>query len=104
MYTMQKPQYFDHVKDTKQNKLLIKDYAKDEQLLQQKLISEDLLLRSRREIQSNILPYLSMMGVEGVSQDLKDLCTFVKGGEKFGSRFETFKADDELGKDNFNRE
>ena len=49
MVTMQAPQYFEHARNLKANKLTLRDELKENQLLTGNLISEDLLIRSYRE-------------------------------------------------------
>lgn len=49
MVTMQAPQYFEHARTLKANKLTLRDELKENQLLTGNLISEDLLIRSYRE-------------------------------------------------------
>jgi len=44
------------------------------------------------------------MNVHGINNELRDLCSFRQGYDNFSRRVETFKADDELGKENFNKE
>jgi hypothetical protein len=58
---MQKPFFYEFIRELKSNKQLIKEFSKDNQIMKKKCISEDLLIRSLREIQKNVLPYLHQM-------------------------------------------
>lgn len=49
-YQIQVPQYYAHVRELKQNKLKLRETAKDMQIMKNILISEDLLIRSNKEI------------------------------------------------------
>eukprot|EP00347_Sterkiella_histriomuscorum_P005182 403357582 len=61
LFPMQKPQYYDFVKNYKENKSQMNYVAKEEQILSQKFVSEDLLIRSNKECVKNIFPYLKQM-------------------------------------------
>ena len=56
--SMQKPYYFEHKTQLKVNKLSLRDTLKESQLVKGELFSEDLLIRSMRDSQLNIVPYL----------------------------------------------
>ena len=51
MFAMVKPQYYDYIRKNKENKVALKDYSKDNQILSGVFMSEDLLIRSYKEIQ-----------------------------------------------------
>ena len=62
---MQVPEWFESNKTRRLNVGLLRDVTKEEPLARgEQPISEDLLLRSLRETQMNMLPYLTMMGWE----------------------------------------
>ena len=61
MYTMQKPQYFEHIQNLRLNKQILRECAKESQLVAGELLSEDLLIRSQQEAIKNIVPYLNQM-------------------------------------------
>lgn len=58
MHNMAKPQYYDYLRKVKENKRQLREYAKDNQLASGHFISEDLLIRSNKEINKNIMPFL----------------------------------------------
>ncbi len=58
MHAMAKPQFYEFIRKHRENRLLLRDYAKTDQLASGRFISEDLLIRSNREIHMNILPFL----------------------------------------------
>ena len=59
--TMQKPYYFDHLQQLRTNRLALREYLKESQLVTGELFSEDLLIRSQREAICNIVPFLQQM-------------------------------------------
>lgn len=59
----------------RENKISLRQAAKDNQIFQGKFVSEDLLIRSHKEISKNILPYLKQMNHPAV-QEVKELATF----------------------------
>lgn len=71
MYTMQKPQFYEFNREVKQNRSLLREQTKDIQMIQNKLISEDLMIRSFKEIQKNILPFIAHLSVK--FPELKDV-------------------------------
>jgi len=80
MVTMQAPQYFEHVRSLRANKMTLKDQLKENQLLTGQLLSEDLLIRSQREAQTNLVPYIIQMGANG-HQGTKELALSLKDFE-----------------------
>lgn len=74
MHGMAKPQYFEFLRKSREGKLLLRDYAKD---FGKHVVSEDLLIRSNKEILKNILPFL-----KSVVPDcpVADLATFKRYG------------------------
>ncbi len=61
MYGMAKPQYYEYVRKVKENRVTIREYAKDMQIQSGRFLSEDLLIRSNKEILKNILPFLKII-------------------------------------------
>lgn len=61
MMTMQKPQYFEHIQNIRLNKQILRECAKEGQLVAGELLSEDLLIRSQQEAIKNTVPYLTQM-------------------------------------------
>lgn len=61
MLAMGKPQYYDLVRKQKENKTMLRDFAKENQILSGHFISEDLLIRSNKEIVKSILPFLKYL-------------------------------------------
>lgn len=60
---MQVPEWFEHNRNRKTNVQVLRDITKEEQLLSGEApISEDLLLRSLRETQKNMMPFLAQLG------------------------------------------
>ena len=58
MLQMQAPYYFEHKRKLRTNKLTLQDQLKESQLASHQLLSEDLLIRSQREAQTNIVPFI----------------------------------------------
>ncbi|CDW87611.1 cell cycle checkpoint protein rad17-like [Stylonychia lemnae] len=75
LYQMQKPQFYDFTKNLRENRYQIRSMSKDQQILNNKLVSEDLLLRSQKEIVRNILPYMKQMNHPAIN-DVKEIATF----------------------------
>ena len=73
MVTMQAPQFFEHSRQLKANKLTLRDQLKENQLLTGHLLSEDLLIRSQREAQTNLVPFILQMGAGTRGSPAKDL-------------------------------
>jgi hypothetical protein len=61
MHGMAKPQYYEFIRKMKENKLLLREFAKDNQIINGRFVSEDLLIRSNKEIQKNILPFIKTL-------------------------------------------
>lgn len=100
MHGMSKPQFYDFTRKLKENKVALREYAKDNQLASGCFISEDLLIRSNREIQKNIMPFLRIILPHDPSA-VFDLTTYKRYGGGFQSN--NFVAEDES-RDNFFRE
>ena len=58
---MQKPFFFEHLQKLKSNRLTFRDILKENQLVKGEIFSEDLLIRSQREAQLSIIPFLFQM-------------------------------------------
>ena len=102
MHGMSKPQFYDFTRKLKENKLLLRDYAKNNQLASGHFISEDLLIRSNKEIQKNIMPFLKIIMSTATSNDpVFELTTYKR--YPGGGYQSNFVAEDEA-KDNFFRE
>ncbi len=100
IHGMSKPQFYDFTRKLKENKVALREYAKDNQLASGCFISEDLLIRSNREIQKNIMPFLKIILPHDPSA-VFDLTTYKRYGGGFQSN--NFVAEDES-RDNFFRE
>ena len=61
MIQMQVPQWFTHLKERKTTRATIREQTKDKQIFENVLFSEDMLIRSMRENQKNVIPYISLM-------------------------------------------
>ena len=48
---MQVPQYYEHIRNLKQNKCTIKDETKDRQVFENDVFSQDLLISSYNQVQ-----------------------------------------------------
>ena len=79
---------------------MLRDYAKSNQLASGHFISEDLLIRSNKEIQKNIMPFLKLILPNSTSDPVFELTTYKRYG---GFQQSNFVAEDEA-KDNFFRE
>jgi hypothetical protein len=94
MYGMAKPQYFEYVRKVREGKLALRDYAKD----MQHMVSEDLLIRSNKEILKNILPFLKSIVPDC---PVAEIATFKRYG---GSYNNGGNLAEEEARDNFFRE
>jgi hypothetical protein len=63
------------VRNLRENKQALRSAAKEEQMRGGRLVSEDLLVRSSKEIARNVLPFLKLMGHPAV-HSVKELATF----------------------------
>ena len=61
MHQVAKPQFYEFIRKNKENKVALKDFSKNNQIFSGVFISEDLLIRSYKEIQQNILPFLKFI-------------------------------------------
>ena len=61
MVQMEVPQFYELMRNLRVTKATIKDQVKEKQIFENKLFSEDLLIRSSRENQRNVLPFMSFM-------------------------------------------
>ena len=59
--SMQKPYFFEHLQKLRTNRLSFRDVLKENQLVAGEIFSEDLLIRSQREAQASIVPFLFQM-------------------------------------------
>lgn len=84
---MQKPYYFDHARELRQNRMLLREAAKDNQIFTNHFVSEDLLIRSHKEIQKNILPYMKEMGGYSILKDAAFLAEFSRRGGYNNNRY-----------------
>ena len=101
MHGMSKPQFYDFTRKLKENKLLLRDYAKNNQLASGHFISEDLLIRSNKEIQKNIMPFLKIIMSTASNDPVFELTTYKR--YPGGGYQSNFVAEDEA-KDNFFKE
>jgi len=92
---MAKPQYFEYVRKHREGKLGLREYAKD----MQHVVSEDLLIRSNKEILKNLLPFLKSIVPDC---PVADLATFKRYGG--GSYNNGGSLAEEEARDNFFRE
>ena len=86
---MQAPYYFEHKRKLRTNKLTLQDQLKESQLASHQLMSEDLLIRSQREAQTNIVPFILQMGQSvppGQSSMIRQLALALKDEFIFTSR------------------
>jgi hypothetical protein len=99
--TMAKPQYYDYVRKVKENKGALRDFAKENQIATGKFISEDLLIRSNKEIMKNILPFLKII-IPSLSEHpaISEFSSYRRYG---GGNLNTNLTEDEA-RDNFFRE
>lgn len=72
---MEKPQFYEHIKSMRENKNLLKQVSKDNQIFKNQFISEDLLIRSHKEIQRNVLPFMKQMNHPAIAE-IKELASF----------------------------
>jgi hypothetical protein len=77
---MAKPQYYDFIRKLKDSKNSLREFSKENQLLSGHLLSEDLLIRSSKEIQKNILPFLKYLLPNSDTTSITDLSTFKRFG------------------------
>ena len=99
MYGMVKPQYYEYVRKVKENRAAIREYAKDMQINSGRFISEDLLIRSNKEILKNMLPFLKLIYPDCA---VGDIATFKRYGG--GSFTNGGNLGEEEARDNFFRE
>jgi len=60
---MNKPQLYESQRELRLNRQVLRETAKDYQLSQGVVVSEDLLIRSLKEAQTNLLPYMREMRI-----------------------------------------
>jgi len=94
MYGMAKPQYYEYVRKARETKLGLREYAKD----MQHMVSEDLLIRSNKEILKNILPFLKAIVPDC---PVADTATFKRYGGPYNNGG---SLAEEEARDNFFRE
>ena len=99
MLQMQAPYYFEHKRKLRTNKLTLQDQLKESQLASHQLLSEDLLIRSQREAQTNIVPFILQMGqavppgqsslIRQLALALNDEFIFTSRRGKFAGNFQS---------------
>lgn len=99
MFAMAKPQFYDFVRKQRDNRLLLREYAKDRQIASARFISEDMLIRSGKEITKSMLPFLRTILGDHASQ-VSDLATF----KRYWSGGSASVVGEEEARDNFFRE
>ena len=71
---MQKPYFFEHLQKLKSYRFSFRDVLKENQLVKGEIFSEDLLIRSQREAQASIVPFLFQMPlVNNLSHEFSEL-------------------------------
>ncbi len=78
---------------------MLREYAKDSQIQSGRFISEDLLIRSNKEIHKNIMPYLRNI-VANTSDPVFELTTYKRYHTYSGGNF----VGEDESRDNFFRE
>lgn len=80
---------------------MLREFAKDNQIINGRFISEDLLIRSNKEIQKNILPFIKILMPHSCDSSIADLSTFKRYGGAYAQN--NFVSEEEA-RDNFFRE
>jgi hypothetical protein len=96
---MAKPQFYDYVRRVRENKGLLREYCKDEQIQRGHFVSEDMLIRSHKEITQSLLPYLRSL-LSPLPENVAELTTFRRYGYSAG----TSSLTEEEARDNFFKE
>lgn len=77
---MAKPQFYDYIRKVRENKLALREFSKENQIAKGVFLSEDLLIRSSKEIQKNILPFLRTIFPTQCDNVIGEMSTFKRYG------------------------
>ena len=97
LHGMAKPQFYDFVRKLKENKGILREHSKEAQIASGRFVSEDMLIRSSKEIIASILPYLKTIVGES---NITELASFK---QRYGGGASNLVGEDEA-RDNFFRE
>lgn len=80
MFQMKKPSFYDFMKTSRENKVILKDESKYSQINMDHFLSEDFMIRSSKEAVKNILPFLFLLNDP-----------FVKGRKLEAFKFDSYE-------------